>query len=114
MLHEFKRFYNRGSWKNVVILGDGQAEHQAAQEIRFEHQPIGKSLVPKSCRIKTIKMLEGPDCEQLCAQLHVMQACLPAVVALDNDLDISLACEEEEIMHIHEQLINVMEQERVP
>jgi len=111
MLREFKRVYKRGSWKNVVILGDGQAEHQAAQDIRFQHQPNGKSGLPKSCRVKTVKMLESPDCNQLCAQLHVMQAWLPAIVALDSDLDISLACEEDEIMCMHEQLNNVMESE---
>lgn len=110
MFSLFKRFYKRGSWKNVVILGDGQAEHQACQEIRFQHQPVGKSGLPKNCRVKAVKMLESPDCDQVCTQLHVVQAWLPAIVALDSDLDIIVPCEEEQIMHMHEQLNNAMEQ----
>lgn len=110
MSHILRRFYQGGSWKNVVSFGDGQAELQALQEIGFQHQnPVGRAGSPKTFRVKTMKMLDHPDGQQLCAQLQIIQAWLPAIVKADDDMHVCLDCSEEELFRAHENMIHLME-----
>ncbi|CAE7471303.1 unnamed protein product [Symbiodinium natans] len=106
-----RKFYKKGSWKNVISLGDGPAERQALQEIGFRHlNPASpKTGEQKTFRTKTVKMLEEPDCSELVAELQMVQAWLPALASTDEDIDIDLAEGEEALLDVHQQLMDVVE-----
>ncbi|OLQ06185.1 hypothetical protein AK812_SmicGene10510 [Symbiodinium microadriaticum] len=106
-----RKFYKKGSWKNVISLGDGPAERQALQEIGFRHMnPASpKTGEQKSFRTKSVKMLEEPACSELIAELQMVQAWLPALASLDDDVDIDLAEGEEALLDMHQQLMDVVE-----
>merc|ERR1719191_1842184 len=62
--------------RNVLSLGDGVFERNATQRLRKPHLKARRA----DC-IKTVKMMEDPSAEQLSAQLHIILAALPAMVA---------------------------------
>jgi hypothetical protein len=71
--------------RNVLSLGDGVFERNATQRLR---KPNLKARRADS--IKTVKMMEDPSADQLCAQLQIILAALPGMVAHDFNFDISL------------------------
>ncbi|CAE7772944.1 unnamed protein product [Symbiodinium pilosum] len=106
-----RKFYKKGSWKNVISLGDGPAERQALQEIGFRHlNPASpKTGLHKSFRTKSVKMLEEPCCSELVAELQMLQAWLPALASLDEDIDIDLGEGEDALVDMHQQLMECVE-----
>eukprot|EP00931_Biecheleriopsis_adriatica_P023421 TRINITY_DN14793_c0_g1_i2.p1 TRINITY_DN14793_c0_g1~~TRINITY_DN14793_c0_g1_i2.p1 ORF type:complete len:251 (-),score=56.14 TRINITY_DN14793_c0_g1_i2:185-937(-) len=88
-----RKFYQGGSWKNVVSIGDGSAERRALQEIGFRHDnPTSpKTGEQKRLRVKTVKMMEDPSHLDLQSELLLLQACLPPIVCLNRDFDLELS-----------------------
>ncbi|CAJ1373787.1 unnamed protein product [Effrenium voratum] len=104
-----KKFYKKGSWKNVISLGDGAAERRALQEIGFQHlNPSSpRTGQPKSFRTKTVKMLEEPSCSELISELKMIQAWLPALASLDEDFDVDLTEGEDALLTLHQTMMEV-------
>jgi hypothetical protein len=71
--------------RNVLSLGDGVFERNATQRLRKPHLKARRAD-----SIKTVKMMEDPSADQLCAQLQIILAALPGMVAHDVNFDISL------------------------
>jgi hypothetical protein len=107
MDRELRKFYGGShSWKHVISFGDGPYERQALQDLAFEHvNPSSKkSGVSKVLRTKTVKMLEAPDCQQLCEELRLLQAWLPSIICVDGDFDTSLDGDEDDLMEAQQRL----------
>jgi len=104
-----RKFYKKGSWKNVISLGDGPAERRALQEIGFQHlNPASpRTGEPKTFRTKTVKMLEEPSCSELISELQMIQAWMPALAMWDEDVDVDLTEGEEALLQLHEKLMEV-------
>lgn len=63
MKRVIKHAYEGKSWKNVVSIGDGEAEFNAMREISFKHvNPKGHTGDQKSFRMKAVQMLDSPSC----------------------------------------------------
>lgn len=111
MKRVIKHAYGNGkSWKNVVSIGDGEAEYNAIREISFKHvNPLGHSGDQKSFRMKAVQMLESPSCHELITQLQILQAWMPALMHLDDDFFVTLGDSEEDIMAMHQKLLERLE-----
>eukprot|EP00931_Biecheleriopsis_adriatica_P023892 TRINITY_DN14999_c0_g1_i1.p1 TRINITY_DN14999_c0_g1~~TRINITY_DN14999_c0_g1_i1.p1 ORF type:complete len:467 (+),score=95.24 TRINITY_DN14999_c0_g1_i1:34-1401(+) len=92
------------SWKNIVSIGDGQAELMAMQDLSFEHvnPPSMTTGDPKPLRMKTVQLLELPECSALTSELQLLQAWLPGIVCVDGDEMIEMPKTEDEIFALHE------------
>jgi len=92
------------SWKNIVSIGDGQAELMAMQELSFEHvNPISKVTGhPKPLRMKTVQLLELPECSTLTTELQLLQAWLPGIVCVDGDETMEMPTTEDEMLAMHD------------
>jgi hypothetical protein len=77
--------FAKGEIWNVLSIGDGVFERDATQTLR---NPYLKAR--RSDSIKTVKMMEDPNPEQLSAQLQIILAALPGMVAHGVNFDISL------------------------
>mmetsp|Transcript_69591 Transcript_69591/g.123132 ORF Transcript_69591/g.123132 Transcript_69591/m.123132 type:complete len:453 (-) Transcript_69591:38-1396(-) len=99
-----KHFYRGHSWKNIISIGDGQAEFDAIRDIGFVHtNPISSTRQSsKMLRTKGIMMLDQPACAALTSQLQVLQSWLPSIVSLDDDLSLSMPDQEDEIVTLHQ------------
>jgi len=84
----FKACYRQGSWTNVVSIGDGPAERCALQDIGISHRLTTGEQEP--FRVKTIKLLEHPTCDQLMSELAVLRSWIFPIVAADKDIDAEL------------------------
>eukprot|EP00442_Polarella_glacialis_P002842 CAMPEP_0115079780 /NCGR_PEP_ID=MMETSP0227-20121206/18300_1 /TAXON_ID=89957 /ORGANISM="Polarella glacialis, Strain CCMP 1383" /LENGTH=527 /DNA_ID=CAMNT_0002467325 /DNA_START=99 /DNA_END=1682 /DNA_ORIENTATION=- len=107
-----KNFYGERSWKNVLSIGDGDAEADAMQEIGFSHQNP-TSIVSgsqKPFRVKNVQMLKGPSCLDVSTQLQVLQSWLPGLVNLDDDMTISMYSSEDKLWEQHQRLVDALEQ----
>eukprot|EP00418_Pyrodinium_bahamense_P012077 CAMPEP_0179120522 /NCGR_PEP_ID=MMETSP0796-20121207/56788_1 /TAXON_ID=73915 /ORGANISM="Pyrodinium bahamense, Strain pbaha01" /LENGTH=333 /DNA_ID=CAMNT_0020819065 /DNA_START=18 /DNA_END=1019 /DNA_ORIENTATION=- len=102
-------YYQNSSWKNVVGIGDSRTERDALQEIAFQHRnPISqKTGMEKNFRCKTVSMLQSPTCQQLTAQLQVLQAWLPAIV--NEDRDLAMSCTQDAIVDVQEHWVSHLE-----
>jgi len=104
MQHLLRRFYRKARWRNVLSFGDGWAEMRALHEIAFAQPGDQPGLL-----VKTVKMLEDPDCKRLCAELQVITAWLPALVSLDEDVDVVFDESEESFLDMHQRLLHPAE-----
>jgi len=97
MSKALKKYYGgrRHSWKNVLSFGDGPYERRALQDIGFEHQnPVSsRTGEVKPLKVKTVKLMEDPDVEQICHTLQLLQAWLPKMVFWDTDFDMDLGAD---------------------
>lgn len=110
MKRVIKHAYEGKSWKNVVSIGDGEAEFNAMREISFKHvNPKGHRGDQKSFRMKAVQMLDSPCCSELITQLQILQAWLPALMHLDDDFFVTLGDSEEDIMAMHQKLLDRLE-----
>mmetsp|Transcript_36086 Transcript_36086/g.83112 ORF Transcript_36086/g.83112 Transcript_36086/m.83112 type:complete len:437 (+) Transcript_36086:52-1362(+) len=103
--------YGDNSWKNVVSIGDGEAEFNALRDISFKHTnpPSGTTGSQKSFRMKAIQMLDSPTCSELTTQLQILQAWMPALMHLDDDFFLTLSDGEEDILAMHNLLLERLE-----
>lgn len=54
-------------------------------------------------------MLDSPCCSELITQLQILQAWLPALMHLDDDFFVTLGDSEEDIMAMHQKLLDRLE-----
>lgn len=88
---DFYSRYANQSWKNLITIGDGLFEHEAIRQVALErpHQdPV------KKCRIKTVKLLEGPTIAGLIVEVSIVRSWLAKIVQLNGDLGIDLSSDE--------------------
>eukprot|EP00435_Cladocopium_sp_Y103_P040570 s1822_g11.t1 len=95
MKRVIKHAYEGKSWKNVIS---------------FKHvNPKGHKGDQKSFRMKAVQMLDSPSCSELITQLQILQAWLPALMHLDDDFFVTLGDSEEDIMAMHQKLLDRLE-----
>eukprot|EP00746_Dinoflagellata_sp_MGD_P123372 gnl/MRDRNA2_/MRDRNA2_58035_c0_seq2.p1 gnl/MRDRNA2_/MRDRNA2_58035_c0~~gnl/MRDRNA2_/MRDRNA2_58035_c0_seq2.p1 ORF type:complete len:174 (+),score=39.58 gnl/MRDRNA2_/MRDRNA2_58035_c0_seq2:276-797(+) len=85
---EMTKFYSRysnQSWKNVLSIGDSIYERDAAR-VTVSRRPTKQSR----CRVKTAKMLDEPNIEELTAQVKIVHAGLALMVKYNGNLDIEI------------------------
>mmetsp|Transcript_55423 Transcript_55423/g.129013 ORF Transcript_55423/g.129013 Transcript_55423/m.129013 type:complete len:485 (+) Transcript_55423:68-1522(+) len=106
-----RRFYRTSNWKNVLNFGDGLTEHNAVQEIAFQFNSrhIHDSGVQRGFLVKSVKMIEEPDCAQLCAELQMLTAWLPSLVSLMEDHHTVVDEREEELLDTCQRLKRLAE-----
>ncbi|KAF4669055.1 hypothetical protein FOL46_001644 [Perkinsus olseni] len=85
MLSRFYGEYRGQSWKNTISIGDARYERHALLNAVSEHHNNFKP-----CKTKTIKMMSGPEIEQLTAQHKILCAWLPFIVTKKQDFNIDL------------------------
>lgn len=95
------RFYGP-MWRNLISIGDGEAEWDAVHELVFNHANPASDRPEDELHLKTVKLLEEPTCSLLQAQLQVIHAWLPFIVSRAEDLNTRLPENEEEILALHE------------
>mmetsp|Transcript_78351 Transcript_78351/g.227338 ORF Transcript_78351/g.227338 Transcript_78351/m.227338 type:complete len:358 (-) Transcript_78351:88-1161(-) len=76
------------SWKNVLSIGDSNAEKLALQDIVLSRIQRDRKGRWKECRCKTVKLKSEPTLLELTAQLRKVSESLPALVTHDGDLDL--------------------------
>ncbi|CAE7486645.1 unnamed protein product [Symbiodinium sp. CCMP2456] len=66
-----KRVFGQ-SWKNLISIGDGEAEWDALHDLAFKHvnPTSSRTQRQKELRLKTVKLLEEPTCSLLQSQLQ--------------------------------------------
>lgn len=77
---------SQGSWKNVLSIGDSEAERLALQDFVFHSG--------KDCYCKTVLLLPHPTLEELTAQTRIMLQLLPGLVQHDSDFDLDFKVED--------------------
>eukprot|EP00928_Gymnodinium_smaydae_P033570 TRINITY_DN24009_c1_g3_i1.p1 TRINITY_DN24009_c1_g3~~TRINITY_DN24009_c1_g3_i1.p1 ORF type:complete len:502 (-),score=78.90 TRINITY_DN24009_c1_g3_i1:193-1698(-) len=104
-----KEHYKFQSWKNVLSFGDGYAEQLALQEIGVTHTNLVSSTTgqQKDFRVKTVKMLFLPTCQQLAAELEMLQAWLPALVHANRDFHVSFDNTETDLLATHNEIMEL-------
>ncbi|CAE7780997.1 unnamed protein product [Symbiodinium necroappetens] len=111
MRRVINKIYGKGSWKNVVSIGDGEAEFNALRDISFKHTnpTSGVTGSQKRFRMKAVQMLDSPTCNELTTQLQILQAWMPALMHLDDDFFLTLSDGEEDILAMHNILLERLE-----
>jgi hypothetical protein len=102
MLRVVKQFYksrgylqgflrNQRSWKNVISIGDSDAERLALQDVIFNHKQYENKGHMKPCHCKTVSLLSEPDLEELTIEANNLRKLLPALVLHDGDADLDMS-----------------------
>lgn len=74
-------------FKNVISVGDGDAERIASLRLNGPEQRKGPDAeAPR--HVKSVKLIELPTCQQLASQLEMLQVRLTDVVAFQGSLDL--------------------------
>eukprot|EP00439_Symbiodinium_sp_Y106_P018767 s1104_g2.t1 len=95
-----KRVFGQ-SWKNLISIGDGEAEWDALHDLAIvckgaalqlsqQSVPSARTQRQKELRLKTVKLLEEPTCSLLQSQLQVLEAWLPSIALGDEDISMRL------------------------
>ncbi|CAE8642224.1 unnamed protein product, partial [Polarella glacialis] len=75
-------------FRNLISVGDGEAERAASLRLQA---PLGKGSLGGDGplqRIKSVKLIELPTCQQLIVQHEMLQVRLPDVAAFGGCLDL--------------------------
>lgn len=90
---ELSTFYGKRSWneqgttrdwKNVLSIGDQDCERDAAQTV------VRNSRHSKACRVKTVKLIENPDIDDLVVEQRIVCDALRLLVNADGNLDVEV------------------------
>lgn len=76
------------SWKNVLSIGDSDAERLALQDVMWWRVQRGNGGRWKMCRCKSVKLKQEPSVTELSAQLLQLAQLLPTCVQHNDDLDL--------------------------
>jgi len=106
MLRVLRRTLGQSKWKNVLSFGDGAAEQNAIQEIAFR---MGGYAEQRRLLVKNVKLLEEPNCDQLCTEVQAMTACLPALITLADDFTVVINDIEEGLLTAYQRLRDLAE-----
>lgn len=82
-LCNFYSQYNGQSWKNVVCIGDSIFERDAMRNVVSKRPTKGHR-----CRLKTVKLLDEPDIDELISQVQLLHEAMYSMVVYDKNLDI--------------------------
>lgn len=86
-----KRFYKQPhSWKNIVSIGDSEAERNALQDLVISRQQRDRRGNWQDCRCKTLLLIAEPSVEVLGKELQIMKAALPKFAHYDGDLHLKV------------------------
>merc|ERR1712137_972146 len=83
---DFYSRYPNQSWKNLIIVGDEQYEHDAIHQVLLK-----KPQEEKPCRCKTIKLIKGLPLSLMIPECTILQCLLPEIVRYDGDVNIDIA-----------------------
>lgn len=81
---------SRRSWKNILSIGDSEAERFALQDIVFRHTQRDREGGWKECRCKTLLLLPYPTVAELTVEIKFAESLLPFFVHHDGDLHMDL------------------------
>eukprot|EP00440_Ansanella_granifera_P031819 gb/GFBE01034529.1/.p1 GENE.gb/GFBE01034529.1/~~gb/GFBE01034529.1/.p1 ORF type:complete len:450 (+),score=46.22 gb/GFBE01034529.1/:1-1350(+) len=76
-------------YKNLISIGDGDAERAASLRLQAppDRKTLGVAEEPRQ-RIKSVKLIDLPTCQQLIVQHEMLQVRLPDVTAFQGSLDL--------------------------
>merc|ERR1712216_903728 len=94
---EFYSRYEGQSWKNIISIGDALYEHDSIRQVTRDRPSTRNLPVPKKCRTKTVKLIEGPTVNGLAVQLNIVESWLAKIVKADDDIDIDLSADDESV-----------------
>lgn len=101
MSQALKQFYGRSrksrSWKNIINVGDSEAELNAMTDLVLGHRQLDNKGNAKRFRSKSVKLDKSPTYELLTMELQVLQAWLFQMVNRDSDFFIDLSSPEEAV-----------------
>lgn len=83
-----KAFYEKKSWKNIISIGDSEAERLALQDVVFRRLQKDRDGGSKNCRCKTVRLASKPTLEDLTNELNAIAQWLPTLANHDGDLDL--------------------------
>mmetsp|Transcript_110764 Transcript_110764/g.357430 ORF Transcript_110764/g.357430 Transcript_110764/m.357430 type:complete len:347 (-) Transcript_110764:121-1161(-) len=78
------------SWKNLLSVGDSEAERHALQDVILRRLQKDHSGRGKACRCKTLKLVDEPDLPTLTKELCRVAMLLHSLVFHDGDIHIDL------------------------
>lgn len=95
MKRVIRKFYHGNkhggrSWKNILSIGDSEAERLALQDIVFHRCQRDRKGGWKECLCKTLLLLNSPKLVELTAQLKFVEHLLPALVQHDGDVHMDI------------------------
>ena len=102
MKENISKFYSRyahQSWKNIVSIGDQVCEHNACRLVA-----LARPSTRKTCRTKTVKLIEEPSIENLVAENQVLLQWLKGLVQYDGELSIDLSHDDAVLLDLHDML----------
>jgi len=76
------------AYTNIISVGDGDAERTASLRLTLPEPGARGGDVSGSRRIKSLKLLDLPTCQQLVAQHEMLQIRLADVLAFQGSLDL--------------------------
>mmetsp|Transcript_83152 Transcript_83152/g.193154 ORF Transcript_83152/g.193154 Transcript_83152/m.193154 type:complete len:143 (+) Transcript_83152:50-478(+) len=80
-----KRVGPRAVWRNLISVGDSEAERDAARDLGRERRATGEVIWTK-----TVKLKEHPDIGELTEQVRRVERMLPELVALEGNRSLTL------------------------
>eukprot|EP00928_Gymnodinium_smaydae_P067519 TRINITY_DN5050_c0_g1_i2.p1 TRINITY_DN5050_c0_g1~~TRINITY_DN5050_c0_g1_i2.p1 ORF type:complete len:769 (-),score=126.29 TRINITY_DN5050_c0_g1_i2:85-2094(-) len=98
-LTSFYSQYEGQSWKNVLSIGDSDFERDGTRRATADYVSSVNSRLcsfmagrrhVRKVRTKTFKLAEAPSMDELVTEMGMLQKWLPAMVALDDNLDLEL------------------------
>jgi hypothetical protein len=85
IISKFYSRYWRQSWKNVIVIGDADYEHEALERVAS----LAPQGVTKRCRAKSIRFSPQPTLETLACELQMLRESFENIVRHDDSLDVS-------------------------
>jgi hypothetical protein len=90
MKRTINKFYKKRSWKNVISIGDSQAERLALQDVVIQHRQRDSTGRCEDCLCKTLTLISSPCLAELIQELKAVSNQLATLVHCPNDLDITM------------------------
>eukprot|EP00439_Symbiodinium_sp_Y106_P033955 s4177_g4.t1 len=75
-------------FSNLISIGDGDAERAASLRLQAPSERRGPLGEESRQRVKSVKLVELPTCQQLIVQHEMLQVRLPDVTAFSGSLDL--------------------------
>ena len=98
-ISKFYSQYLHQSWKNIISIGDQLCEHNACRIVA-----LARPSTKKTCRTKTVKLIEEPSIENLIAENQVILQWLRGLVQYDGELSIDLSQDDDVLLDLHDML----------
>lgn len=115
MIEEFQNLCeeNKGSWKNIISIGDSNIERGAIVRVAENYvrkmalegtvkmtgltsEWVSKDGHLQRLRTKAVKMLDDPSCDELIAQMTLLSSWLTDIIDKDAGFDIELRDSEDD------------------